>query len=117
MTGFDPVRELAERLGIEVGDPTLYQTALTHSSAVKQGGNYQVGAAAESNERLEFFGDAILGAVVAREVYRRYPDDGEGMLTRRRAALIRAEQLVTWAREIGLGDLHRRGRPHLRQPA
>lgn len=104
MTGFDPVRELATRLGLEIVDPAPYQVALTHSSAVREGGNYQPGAADQPNERLEFLGDAILGAVVARELYARYPEDGEGLLTRRRAALIRAEQLVTWAREIGLGD-------------
>ena len=58
----------------------------------------------DSNERLEFYGDAILGAVVADYLYHRFPDASEGMLTRRRSALVRAGQLTAWARELKLDD-------------
>jgi ribonuclease III len=57
-----------------------------------------------TNERLEFLGDAVLGAVAAEYLYNLDPDADEGQLTRRRVALVRAETLVRWAREIDLGS-------------
>ena len=60
--------------------------------------------AALTNERLEFLGDAVLGAVAAEYLYNLDPDADEGQLTRRRVALVRAETLVRWAREIDLGS-------------
>ena len=56
----------------------------------------------ESNERLEFLGDAILGAIVSDEVYRRYPAEPEGALTRLRSSLVRSQQLADWGAEIEL---------------
>ena len=57
-----------------------------------------------TNERLEFLGDAVLGAVAAEYLYNLDPLADEGQLTRRRVALVRAETLVRWAREIDLGS-------------
>jgi ribonuclease-3 len=57
-----------------------------------------------SNERLEFLGDAMLGAIVADELYRNWPDADEGTLTAQRVALVRSETLVRWARDLRLGD-------------
>jgi ribonuclease-3 len=58
----------------------------------------------QSNERLEFLGDAYLGVIVAEYLYDHDQDAPEGVLTSRRVALVRAERLVSWAREINLGD-------------
>lgn len=63
-----------------------------------------------SNERLEFLGDAILGAVVAEELYLAFPDRDEGWLSRARATVVRATTLAEVAEELGLGDELRLGR-------
>jgi ribonuclease-3 len=74
------------------------EPAFVHDSAAREG-------AGESNERLEFMGDGILGFVVARWLYERYPSASEGELHRRRAALVNAEALATTARRLGFGEL------------
>jgi len=63
-----------------------------------------------SNERLEFLGDAVLGAVVAEELYRCYPDADEGWLSRARATVVRASTLADTAEELGLGAEVRLGK-------
>lgn len=85
---------LQERIGYCFSDPELLQLALTHPSIAK----------AQSNQRLEFLGDAILGAVVAHLLYTLYPAEQEGELARRHAALVRGETLTDIARDIGLGQ-------------
>ncbi len=103
--GEDNPERLAAALGITMRNPELLRLALTHRSVVHEWAGAVPGVPApQSNERLEFLGDAILGAIVADELYRRFPEATEGELTARRAVLVRAEQLVRWAREINLGD-------------
>lgn len=63
-----------------------------------------------SNERLEFLGDAVLGAVVAEELYRRFPTADEGWLSRARATVVRASTLADTAEELGLGAELRLGK-------
>jgi ribonuclease-3 len=95
--------ELARTIGIEFNEPRNLRLALTHRSVLQDWGNTgEVDAIMQSNERLEFLGDAILGAVVAEFLYHRDTFANEGSLTRRRVAIVRAETLVRWAREIGL---------------
>ncbi|MEJ7838940.1 MAG: ribonuclease III [Thermomicrobiales bacterium] len=95
--------QLAERIGIQFDDPRRLRLALTHRSVLQDWSNVgHVDAIMQSNERLEFLGDAILGAVVAEFLYDRDPLANEGSLTRRRVAIVRAETLVRWSREIGL---------------
>ncbi|MCA9858759.1 MAG: ribonuclease III [Thermomicrobiales bacterium] len=90
-------------MDIQARDVELFRTALTHRSAAGERWRSPAdGPSASSNERLEFYGDAVLGAVVAEYLYHRYPDATEGTLTRRRSALVRAEQLTAWARELKL---------------
>lgn len=100
----DRPERLAAALGITFHDLDLLRLALTHRSVLHDwlaaGGDP---SQAESNERLEFLGDAFLGAIAAEHLYRRYPEADEGTLTARRVALVRAETLVRWAREIDLG--------------
>jgi ribonuclease-3 len=75
-------------------DPALLDLALTHPSANKT----------RNNQRLEFLGDSILGAVVATLLYDLFPAEPEGELARRHAGLVRGETLAEIARAIGLGD-------------
>jgi ribonuclease-3 len=98
---------LAVELGIPFHDLDLLRLALTHRSVIhdlkESVPNIVVPVGQRSNERLEFLGDAVLGYVVAWDLYRRFPDAPEGDLTARRVALVRAERLVSWARTIDLG--------------
>jgi ribonuclease-3 len=104
--GSDNAARLARALRFRFRDLGLLRTALTHRSvlheaAVASGG---VHPAALTNERLEFLGDAVLGAVAAEYLYNLDSEADEGQLTRQRVALVRAETLVQWAREIDLGS-------------
>lgn len=88
-------------LGTAVNDLSLYERALRHRSVLRG----TPGGHLESNERLEFLGDAILGAVVAEKLYEDFPDRDEGFLTRTRAKLVNGEMLAELARAINLGPL------------
>jgi len=79
-------------LGYRFSDPALLQRALKHRSAGK-----------DHNERLEFFGDAILGFIVSAYLYQQLPDASEGELSRLRAALVQQATLAGIARELDLG--------------
>jgi hypothetical protein len=81
-------RQLADRLGLSFSDYTLLEQALVHSSYVHE--QPSVGA---SNERLEFLGDSVISLVVSEALWERYPDDDEGSLTTRRAAIVSARGL------------------------
>ena len=78
------MKDLEERLGYTFENKKLLEGALYHSSYA----NENRGRGIESNERLEFLGDAVLGMVVADHLYRAHPDMPEGELTRTRAALV-----------------------------
>ena len=96
---------LEEKLGYTFQNPALLENALTHSSCANESrGKLQ------SNERLEFLGDSILGMVVADHLYRNHPDLPEGELTRTRAALVCEESLVEVAAELNLGEYLRLGK-------
>ena len=84
----------------------LLVNALTHSSYA----NENRGRSCESNERLEFLGDSVLGLVVADALYRRFPDMPEGRMTRMRAQLVCEESLHHVASKLGLGEYMRLGR-------
>lgn len=90
---------LFERLKIRPLPEPLLTEALTHASYVNE-----ADAAARSNDRLEFLGDAILGMVVGVELYRAFPDATEGDLTRMRASIVRGKALAEAARRYGLGE-------------
>jgi ribonuclease-3 len=98
--------ELGERLGITLRDPELVQQAFVHSSYL----NENPGAVVGHNERLEFYGDAVIGLVVSRLLYDRYPDEDEGFLTARRAALVNREALAAMALDLGFDRYLRLGR-------
>ena len=93
-----PLDELSARLGIVLREPELIRQAFVHSSFF----NENPSLAAGHNERLEFYGDAVIGVAVSRLLFEQYPDEDEGVLTARRAALVNREALATLALSIGL---------------
>jgi ribonuclease-3 len=92
--------EFTDKIGIRFQNIAYLKLALTHSSYI----NENPGQTIDSNERLEFLGDAVLGLVIADRLYHDFPHSPEGGLTRLRAALIRRETLAQIARKIDLGD-------------
>jgi ribonuclease-3 len=83
-------------------DPAAVEQAFVHESASSEG-------AGPSNQRLEFFGDAILGFLTSRWLWAKYPDAGEGELTRRRASIVSGDACAQSARRLDLGDIVRFG--------
>jgi ribonuclease-3 len=100
------VRELATKLGLEFQDLSLLETALTHSSYLNENPTFSF----ESNERMEFLGDAVIGMIVARELYEHCPDISEGELTQRRSHVVRSASLARAAQDLDLGRCLRMGR-------
>lgn len=100
------LHELGARLGLDFRDPDLVRQAFVHSSYH----NENPGRVAGHNERLEFFGDAVIGVAVSRLLYHAYPHEDEGFLTARRAALVNREALAQLALELGLDRLLQLGR-------
>src|SRR5207245_5142586 len=79
-------------------DGRLLQLALTHPSVA-----HEQGAPVQTNQRLEFLGDAVLQLVLTRELYEKFPAFGEGPLTKARAKLVNRRTLAEHARELELG--------------
>ena len=102
----DDVTALESALGVEFRDRRLLELALVHSSYL----NESPGSFEESNERLEFLGDAVIGSAVAHELYRRNPEWPEGRLTEVRSEVVRGETLARVASRLALGDHLRMGR-------
>jgi ribonuclease III len=78
----------------------LYRLATMHSSKAKERNGFR-----ESNERLEYLGDAILGAAVADYLFKKYPFKNEGFLTEIRSRIVNRDSLNTIARKIGIGSI------------
>jgi ribonuclease III len=91
--------ELAAHLGLPFTDFELLRQALVHSSHSNE--RPQVGP---PNERLEFLGDAVIGLIISEALFARYPEEDEGSLTTRRAAIVSARALGRIATRIGLGE-------------
>ena len=87
-------------MGYRFRNPDLLREALSHRSFVGARGKDRL----DSNERLEFLGDAILDLVVAHELFRRYPRKTEGELTQLKSLLVSQPILKRTAQAIGLGD-------------
>jgi ribonuclease-3 len=97
---------LERRLHVTFRDRSLLRHALIHKSYV----NERPDAGLTPNERLEFLGDAVLGAVAAHWLFEHFPEATEGDLTMRRAAAVRQSTLADWARSIDLGQFLLLGR-------
>lgn len=98
MNDVDALHECAQRLGYSFSNIELLRTALIHRSWQAENNSPQ------SNERLEFLGDAVLGWVVADLAYHRLDDMHEGKLTDLRISVVNMNALADMARSLGLGQ-------------
>jgi ribonuclease-3 len=94
-----PVTDLEEHLDIAFKNPALLQQAMYHRSFLNEAAED-----VESNERMEFLGDAVLGLVVSDRLFRDYPGMTEGQLSQVRAILVRWDALAKAAERIELGE-------------
>jgi len=94
------IGSLQGSLNVRFKNPSLLEQALIHSSYL----NEYPGAVPDSNERLEFLGDAVLGFIVAEKLYQDFPDLAEGEMTRIRSVLVQRAALTHVARNLKLGN-------------
>ena len=85
-------KDLQNRLGYRFKDEALIELALTHKSF----------SSISNNERLEFLGDSILNSIISEYLFNRFNNQKEGLLTRMRAYLVKAETLTIKAEELSL---------------
>ena len=90
--------ELQQKLGYQFRNVELLKLALTHPSVA-----HEQSVALETNQRLEFLGDAVLQLVLTRELYERFPQFDEGPLTKARARMVNRRTLAEHGRSIDLG--------------
>lgn len=90
----ESVNKIESVLGYSFSDPSLLERALTHASIADD--------RLESNERLEFLGDAVLGYVVCEELYRQFEDLLEGELTKIKSAVVSRQLCARIAKSLGL---------------
>lgn len=95
------VRILRNLLGFVPGNLNLYRMAFRHRSAAVTLKN----GTKNSNERLEFLGDAVLGSVIAEELFKRYPYKSEGFLTEMRSKIVSRANLNQLSKKLGLNEL------------
>lgn len=91
---------LEERLGVSFADKGVLEEALTHRSYL----NEHRGLKRAHNERLEFLGDAVLELAITEELFKKYPDEQEGMLTAYRSALVNTVSLAVVAKDLGIDE-------------
>ncbi len=96
-----PGQAVADHLGLPVRDLDLLEQALIHSSWLHEHPDEAVG----HNERLEYLGDAVVNLAISGALYARHPDDDEGALSARRAAIVSTTGLARLAGRIDLGAM------------
>lgn len=94
------LQELVEKLNIKINNIEILNKALTHSSYVNENKELKL----ESNEKLEFLGDAVLGLVITEHLYNLYPDYGEGQLSKIKSRLVSSAVLAKISDELSLGE-------------
>ena len=100
MSSEDLSHSVVEALvGQPIEDLSVYRCALTHRSLLRASPE----ASLQSNERLEFLGDALIELIVSETLYDRFPEKNEGELTRLRAKIVSGAALAQYARRMGLG--------------
>ena len=96
--------KLLKEAGLEIRDSQLFIQALTHRSYIHEN------SGSNSNERLEFLGDAVLGLVMGELLYERFPTWPEGTLSRVRSSLVREDTLAEVALSLHIGASLRLGK-------
>ena len=93
--------EFEKNLGCTFKDKALLKLAFTHTTYVfeHQGGHY------ESNQRLEFIGDAVIDLVIGRKLYELKPEEGEGYLSKTRSLIVCEKSFAAVARRLKMGDM------------
>ncbi len=91
------MKELESFFNLSFNNPELLKTALTHSSYANEHHT-------ESNERLEFMGDAVLDVIIGRYLYLKEPHSNEGTMTKKRAKFVNEAALAKYAHQCHLGD-------------
>lgn len=104
---FPEMAELESILGHQFRDLRRLLQALMHSSRIPERTSEEP---PESNEKLEFLGDAVLELVVSEELVRKFPDWSEGQLSKSRARLVNSTALSLAAQRLGIGNYLRLGR-------
>jgi ribonuclease III len=99
------LRGLAERLGFEVHDASLYDRALTHASSLVDGKRNSL-----DYESLEFLGDAVLGLAIAHHLFETHPDHSPGEYSRMRAGLVNRQCVARVGQALDIVPLIRLGR-------
>ncbi len=94
------IEQLKQYLGFQWRDEGLLQTALTHTSHANENKAIR---RIEHNQRLEFLGDSVLELVISEELFRIYPHQSEGVLTKSRAAVVCEPSLARAANQLNLG--------------
>lgn len=102
----EPLENLQKRLGVRFRNIAFLEHALAHTSFIHENKL----PPEQSNERLEFLGDAVLGICIAEMLIRAFPDEPEGALSKRRAALVNQKQVARLAESIDLGPALRLGK-------
>ncbi len=93
------LQEIAHRLQVPITDFDLLQQALTHRSFLGESEE------AQSNERLEFLGDSVLGVIVAEYLFTQFPERAEGDLAKAKAVAVSEPVLADAAKALGLPDM------------
>ena len=94
-------KSIHHTLGIKPVNVSLYRLAAQHSSVAKE----NIGGSKDSNERLEYLGDAILSAIVADYLFKKYPYKDEGFLTEIRSRIVNRESLNHLGKKLGLDEI------------
>ena len=89
---------IKETTGLKPKDIEVYELAFMHKSAMIKDGRKKI----ICNERLEFLGDAMLGAIIAEELYNHFPYKDEGFLTKTRSRIVNRALLNSIALKMGL---------------
>jgi ribonuclease-3 len=97
LVSYERLAELEVRLGVEFTSREVLLRSLAHRSWCAENGE------PESNERLEFLGDSVLGLVVTHYVFEHFPSLPEGQLSEVRAGVVNAQVLAEIALELDLG--------------
>lgn len=94
------LEELQKNIEVRFSDPELLKLAFVHRSYLNEARGTK-----QSNERLEFLGDAVLSFISSNYLYSEYPQFPEGTLTNIRSSIVKTKSLATTAKELRLGEL------------